>query len=65
MGVIYRRLFDRWQEADGDLLCHYASVAAPSRYGHWGLLEHHDDDPQMRPKYRVTREWMQRWRERA
>jgi hypothetical protein len=62
MGVIYRRLFDRWEQADGDLLCHYASVAAPSRWGHWGLLEHHDDDPSMRPKYRVTAERMRKWR---
>jgi hypothetical protein len=62
MGVIYRRLFDRWQEADGDLLCHFSSIAAPSRWGHWGLLEHHDDDPTMRPKYRVTLERMRRWR---
>ncbi len=62
MGVMYRRLFDRWQDADGDLFCHFASVSAPSRWGNWGLLEHHDDDPAARPKYRVTLERMRRWR---
>lgn len=62
MGVIYRRLFDRWEEADGDLLCHFSSVAAGSRWGHWGLLEQHDDDPALRPKYRVTAERMRKWR---
>ena len=65
MGVIYRRLFDRWEDADGDLLCHFSSVGASSRWGHWGLLEHHDDDPNMRPKYRVTAERMRKWRAKA
>jgi len=65
MGVIYRRLFDRWEDADGDLLCHFSSVSASSRWGHWGLLEHHDDDPNMRPKYRVTAERMRKWRAKA
>ncbi len=62
MGLMYRRLFDRWEDADGDLFCHYSSVAAASRWGHWGLLEHHDDDAAARPKYRVTMERMKRWR---
>jgi hypothetical protein len=62
MGLLYRRLFDRWEDADGDLFCHFASVSPPSRWGHWGLLEHYDDDPATRPKYRVTVERMRRWR---
>lgn len=62
MGLIYRRLFDRWEAAEGDLLCHFSGVGPPSRWGHWGLLEHHDDDPATRPKWRVTVERMQRWR---
>jgi hypothetical protein len=65
MGVIYRRLFDRWEDADGDLLCHFSGVGASSRWGHWGLLEHHDDDPNTRPKYRITVERMRRWRAKA
>jgi hypothetical protein len=65
MGVIYRRLFDRWEDAQGDLLCHFSSVSASSRWGHWGLLEHHDDDPAMRPKYRVTAERMRKWRSKT
>lgn len=62
MGLMYRRLFDRWEEADGDLFCHFSSVSAPSRWGNWGLLEHHDDDPSARSKYRVTLERMKKWR---
>jgi hypothetical protein len=62
MGLLYRRLFDRWEDADGDLFCHFSSVSAPNRWGHWGLLEHHDDDLATRPKYRVTTERMRRWR---
>ncbi len=65
MGVVYRRLFDRWEDAHGDLLCHFSSVSASSRWGHWGLLEHHDDDPAMHPKYRVTAERMRQWRHKA
>jgi hypothetical protein len=62
MGLMYRRLFDRWEDADGDLFCHFSAVSAPSRWGNWGLLEHHDDDPATRPKYRVTVDRMRRWR---
>ncbi len=62
MGLMYRRLFDRWEDADGDLFCHYSSVSAASRWGHWGLLEHHDDDPATSAKYRVTLQRMRRWR---
>lgn len=62
MGLLYRRLFDRWEQADGDLFCHFSSISPPSRWGHWGLLEHHDDDTATRPKYRVTLERMRRWR---
>jgi hypothetical protein len=65
MGLIYRRLFDRWEDADGDLLCHFSGVSASSRWGNWGLLEHHDDDPNMRAKYRVTVERMRKWRSKA
>jgi hypothetical protein len=62
MGLMYRRLFDRWEDADGDLFCHFSGVSAPSRWGNWGLLEHHDDDPATRPKYRATLQRMRRWR---
>ena len=62
MGLMYRRLFDRWEDADGDLFCHFSGVSAPSRWGNWGLLEHHDDDPASRPKYRVTVDRMKKWR---
>jgi hypothetical protein len=62
MGLVYRRLFDRWQDAEGDLLCHFSSVSPPSRWGHWGLLEHHDDAPALRPKWRVTHDRMKKWR---
>jgi hypothetical protein len=62
MGLVYRRLFDEWEQADGDLFCHFSSVSAPSRWGNWGLLEHHDDDPAKRPKYVATLERLRRWR---
>jgi hypothetical protein len=65
MGVVYRRLFDRWEDADGDLLCHFSGVSAGSRWGQWGLLEHADDDSSMRPKWRVTSERMRQWQQRA
>ncbi len=62
MGLMYRRLFDRWEDADGDLFCHFSAISAPSRWGNWGLLEHHDDDPATRPKYRATLDRLRRWR---
>jgi hypothetical protein len=62
MGRVYRALYDLWADAGGDLFCHFSSVSPPRRWGHWGLLEHHDDDPAQRPKYVATRERMLRWR---
>jgi hypothetical protein len=62
MGLLYRRMYDAWEEADGDLFCHFASISPPSRWGHWGLLEHHDDEPSKHPKYVATLERMRRWR---
>jgi hypothetical protein len=63
MHVIYRRLYDRWEDADGDLFCHFSGVSAPSRWGNWGLLEHYDDTFEMRPKYRATLARMRLWRD--
>lgn len=65
MGALYRALFDLWEQVGGDLFCNFSSVAPPSRWGHWGLLEHHDDRPEQRPKYRETLARMQRWRDRS
>jgi hypothetical protein len=65
MGLLYRGLFDLWEQVGGDLFCNFSSVAPPSRWGHWGLLEHHDDVPELRPKYRETLARMQRWRAAA
>jgi hypothetical protein len=62
MGQRYRRLFDSWEKAEGDLFCHFSAVSPPSRWGNWGLLEHHDDDVAQRPKYRETLARMKKWK---
>lgn len=57
MGDIYRRYYEAWTEAGGDLFCHFSSVGRWSKWGSWGILQHQDDDPERSPKYRSTMEW--------
>ena len=61
MGTIYRRYLDAWRDAGGDLACLFSSVAKPSKWGSWGLLEFGDDTGS--PKFDAVREWNRRnWR---
>jgi hypothetical protein len=57
MGEIYRRYYQAWTEAGGDLICHFSSVAGSSKWGSWGLLESWDSDPRRSPKFIETMRW--------
>jgi hypothetical protein len=59
MQAIYEKYFAAWQEAGGDLLCHFSSVGKWSKWGSWGLLqfEFGDDDPKQSPKFMATMRW--------
>lgn len=60
MGQVYDRYFRAWEDAGGNLLCHFSSVGRWSKWGSWGLLQYADDDPHDYPRY----EAVQRWREK-
>jgi hypothetical protein len=57
MGAMYTRLYETWQSIGGDLFCHFSSVNASSKWGSWGLLEHHDDPPADSPKLVASLRW--------
>jgi hypothetical protein len=57
MGDLYRRLYGAWEAAGGDLFCHYSSVTSYTKWGSWGLLEQHDQDPASSPKFLASMRW--------
>jgi hypothetical protein len=57
MGMIYTEYLKAWQEAGGDLFCHFSSVAAWSKWGNWGLLENYDEDETQSPKFMAVMRW--------
>jgi hypothetical protein len=59
MGLLYDRYYQAWQDAGGDLLCHFSSVGTWSKWGSWGLIEYDDSVPT--PKYRSPFQWARRW----
>jgi len=61
MGSIYDAYYAAWEAAGGDLLCHFASVAAWSKWGSWGILEYHDQPEEQAPKFISTMRWARKW----
>lgn len=57
MAKLYADYFAAWERHGGDLLCHFSSVGAWSKWGSWGLLQHQDDDPRQSPKFRAVMAW--------
>jgi hypothetical protein len=53
MGDLYRRYFEIWYEAGGELFLPYHDADAWSRYGSWGALEYVHQDPASSPKYQA------------
>jgi hypothetical protein len=54
---IYRRYFDAWEKADGDLFCYFSSVGTWSKWGSWGALQYADDEPSRSPKFLTIMQW--------
>ncbi len=65
MREIYRKYYAAWEDSGGDLLCHFSSVGAWSKWGSWGLLQYADDDPAASPKFAATMEWARKLGQRA
>jgi hypothetical protein len=60
MGKIYRKYFDAWDEAGGDLFCYFSSVGRWGKYGSWGVMEYYDEDGTQAPKYQAVVNWARR-----
>ncbi len=60
MGAIYRKYYDAWTKAGGNLFCYFASMDGWSKWGSWGMLEYRDEDPAKSPKFMATMEWAKR-----
>lgn len=60
IGEVYRKYFDAWTAAGGDLFCYFASTGGWSKWGSWGILEFYDDDPAKSPKFTATIDWARR-----
>ena len=50
---VTRKHLKNWADAGGDLYVLFAYVAAPSKWGSWGLLEYQDQPVAEAPKYRA------------
>jgi hypothetical protein len=57
MGKLYDRYYEAWEQAGGDLHCHFHSVGTWSKWGSWGLLRHAYEDPKQSPKFMSTMRW--------
>jgi hypothetical protein len=57
MGTIYTEYLTAWQQAGGDLFCHFSSVSPWSKWGSWGLLEYYDEDEAQSPKFMAVMRW--------
>jgi hypothetical protein len=57
MGQLYERYLDNWAALGGDLMCHFNSVEAWTKWGSWGLLRHGQEDASKSPKFMATMRW--------
>lgn len=60
MKDLYLRNLKDWQEAGGGLFCVFSSLGRYSKWGSWGLLESHDQDPATAPKFQAILEYLGR-----
>lgn len=51
MADLYRRYFEIWFAAGGDLFLPFVAVSPWGKYGSWGALEYVQQDPATSPKY--------------
>lgn len=55
MGEVYTKYYKAWEDAGGDLLCHFSSIGSWSKWGSWGLIEYYDQKDS--PKLNATLKW--------
>jgi hypothetical protein len=57
MGKIYDEYLAAWTKEGGDLFCNFSSVGRWSKWGSWGVLQYHDDNPAQSPKFMALLRW--------
>lgn len=57
MGDIYRKYYDAWRDASGDLMAVFSSIGRDSKWGCWGLAEYWHQKPDDCPKLKAALEW--------
>jgi hypothetical protein len=53
MGEFYNRLLTDWFDGGGGVFVAFNSCGKPGKYGSWGLLEGHGQNPRTAPKYQA------------
>ncbi|MET0285522.1 MAG: hypothetical protein ABW352_13665 [Polyangiales bacterium] len=64
MKQVYLDYLEGWKKAGGHLFVHFTDVAAPSKHGRWGSLEHLEQPRNQAPKYDALMTFIektQRW----
>jgi len=58
MKDLYLEDFKNWQEVGGDTFCVFSSMSRYTKWGSWGVMEWHDQNPDDAPKMAAIRAWM-------
>lgn len=59
MQDLYMDYLNRWKEAGGEMFATFSSMARPSKWGSWGLLENYGEAPMSKPKYAAVQQFME------
>ena len=58
MKDLYLLDLKNWQEVGGSTYCVFASMGRYTKWGSWGVLEYHDQDPKTAPKWQAIQEFL-------
>lgn len=59
MKALYLDYLAGWKQSGGTLMAIFSSMGAYSKWGSWGLLEYHGQDPAEAPKYQAVIQFLQ------
>ena len=59
MKQLYLDYLNVWKTAGGKTMAIFSSTGTYSKWGSWGLLEHHDQDVKTAPKYQAVLEFIE------
>ncbi len=59
MKALYLDYLAGWKQSGGTLMAIFSSMGTYSKWGSWGLLEYHGQDPAEAPKYQAVMQFLQ------